>query len=95
MKKIKIKSFEDAEKACNDLLNRIDNLENRESFNIQGLTEEIIYLRKETHVGFQEINSRLDELTLQSKTHTEILSTHTVALEKIVDKLDEISKKLD
>ncbi len=102
---LKISSFEEATEIIKLLLLKIQEIEERKPVRDQGLIEEILYLRKETHEGFQDlrkethegfqgVNQRLDELTLQSKTHTKILETHSTILQGVLDKLDEISKKL-
>ncbi len=126
-KNIKFNSLQDAEKFCNVLVEKIEEIEDREPTRDTGIIEEIIHLRG-------EITPRLDQLTLESKALTAVVEqrlgklekqsenqtaalgklekqseNQTAALgklekqsenqinvmEKVLDKLDEISKKLD
>ncbi len=91
---LKISSLEEVVEIIKLLIVKIKEVENRESVRDQGLIEEILHLRKETHEGFQGMNRRLDELTLQSKTHSTILKEHSSILKEHSSILKEHSTSL-
>lgn len=77
---VQITSLGEATEIIKLLLQKVEEIAEREPVRDTGLAEEIIHLRKETYQGFQGVNQRLDELTQHSQAHTKILEIHSTIL---------------
>ena len=91
MEKIKITSLQDAEQYINFLLQKMKEMEEREPIRDTGLVEEIIYLRQETRIGFENIDNRFLKLEGKMDENTRAIKSldkRFVSLDKRFDSLD-------